>query len=527
MNRSRKQGMGLAVVLALAVAGAMLTVTAGTAEAASRGYRLYNLSSHQLVLDRVIQVPIPGRNNAVYSMEFEGRPPAGSVLEPGGEPHAWELKRDSLETYAAYLIYKIVGTDDVFRAQIVTTPFSNTSTCTIPAEIGTCTAEGLTITVTDRPGTVRVIGPGKSQEQAETLRALCNASNKAECEFAPTKEAKIYAPSRIVGDPITNCQHKEAESTLEYSDRVGQSNSIGTELGLEAETDFIFGKAKATVTVTYDHEWTEEHEFKQDVKIIIEPGDMAWVAAISPIYRNTGDFILTLGNTTWKLQNIYFDTPDKRRSARFVTDERAITPEEYKEICTHIPPGSNGLVEGPASSVTLHQVGSNGPDRMTGGRESSALRGRGGNDTLLGGAGPDGLFGGSGADTLYGDSGEDLMHGGTGRDVLYGGSGPDELFGGAGKDYLYGGPGPDLLIGGPGSDRIVDRAGRTTVRTGSQTGPGRDYVNVRDGRGDDIVRCTTRRTVVVADAGDRLRGRCGKVIRKGPAPAQFAMNAQG
>lgn len=259
MNRSRRQPMGLAVVLASAPAGAMLTATAGAAQAASRGHRTYKLWGHQLCLERLVQVPIPGRDNAVSSIDFEGRPSNGAVLEP----------------------------------------------------------------------------------------------------------------------------------------------------------------------------------FSQEVGIIVDPGRTAWVAATSPIHRNTGDFILTFGNTTWKLLNSYFDTPDPERSAEFVPDDRALTPPEYEDTCSHLPPGTKGILQDPASWVTLHRVGSSAHDRM------------------------------------------------------------------------------------------VDHSGRTTVRTGIRTGHGRDHVDARDGRSGDTVRCTTSHTVVVSDPGDRLRGRCGKVILTGPAPRHFGPKARG
>jgi hypothetical protein len=45
---------------------------------------------------------------------------------------------------------------------------------------------------------------------------------------------------------------------------------------------------------------------------------------------------------------------------------------------------------------------------------------------------------------------------------------------------------------------------------------GLDVVYVRDGRGDDVVHCTTNDSVVTADRGDRVTGRCGNIVRRGP-----------
>ena len=89
---------------------------------------------------------------AYYDMAFEGRPADGAVLNPGGPAQVWELKYGfdlfSLATiqYAAKLTYKIAGTDGTLEYVIATTPTSNDSECkVIPAHLGRCSAEGLTL----------------------------------------------------------------------------------------------------------------------------------------------------------------------------------------------------------------------------------------------------------------------------------------------------------------------------------------------------------------------------------------------
>ncbi len=47
--------------------------------------------------------------------------------------------------------------------------------------------------------------------------------------------------------------------------------------------------------------------------------------------------------------------------------------------------------------------------------------------------------------------------------------------------------------------------------TGTATGSGTDVVDVRDGRGDDVVHCGSSRSRVSGDPGDRVAGRCGSV----------------
>lgn len=124
-------------------------------------------------------------------------------------------------------------------------------------------------------------------------------------------------------------------------------------------------------------------------------------------------------------------------------------------------------------------VGSNGPDRIVGTRRADAIDAR------------------AGADLVRARAGNDLL--------VQGGSGNDRLYGGDGNDNLDGDHGRDLLVGGRGDDQIVDRFGPTRVRTG----PGRNVVMVRDGRGDDVVQCNgSRFNLVIADRRDRVSRSC-------------------
>lgn len=86
-----------------------------------------------------------------------------------------------------------------------------------------------------------------------------------------------------------------------------------------------------------------------------------------------------------------------------------------------------------------------------------------GNDRLQGGRFTDILFGGAGADELFGDRGADLLFGGAGADLLDGGHGNDLLVGGEDDDVLSGGNGNDILIGGAG-----DNVGTDDVLTGGR-----------------------------------------------------------
>jgi hypothetical protein len=200
------------------------------------------------------------------------------------------------------------------------------------------------------------------------------------------------------------------------------------------------------------------------------------------------------------------------------------------------PAACKNVINGTAASESLDGTAANdrigglaGDDRLTGEGGNDCLDGGLDSDALLGGAGDDLLEGSSGNDTLSGEAGADDLKGGRDVDRLDGGDGNDRLWGGGSTDFLHGGPGADVLRGGSGSDRLYGGAGRDTILGGPgnddirevpdgyaaadgvdsdhnkiDAGPGRDRLNVANGRRDEVD-CGPGRDTVKADKGDRLK----------------------
>lgn len=137
-------------------------------------------------------------------------------------------------------------------------------------------------------------------------------------------------------------------------------------------------------------------------------------------------------------------------------------------------------------------------------RKTDWLYGGDGNDTIVASYGNDRLFGGNGNDTLYGTQGTNLMEGGDGDDVIIG---HGTLKGGAGADYLDGSDGStvyaddeDIFLSGLSiivEDSSFHHVFINTHVGGLTTTDGNDYVdisgnnasylNIRTGKGDDII----------------------------------------
>lgn len=148
MIHSKARTRALGVMLACVAMTAL--VFAGSASAASRGYRLHNNSGHTLKLDKAAPLPTVLCNQTIcakteHPMDFEGRPGDGSLLKPGGVD-TWELKYFFGKTYAAELKYSVEGSNATVTYTIETSTFSNDSACKVtPPSAGKCAAHGTSL----------------------------------------------------------------------------------------------------------------------------------------------------------------------------------------------------------------------------------------------------------------------------------------------------------------------------------------------------------------------------------------------
>ena len=299
----------LAVALgALALAGGVAAVIAPAASASappavhsgaaatqskvgySRGFHIYNDTSKPMTL-----VKITGDGN------FEGRPADGSVLMPGSyQDIEVQLRAASVQSDTAYYSD---GTHLEMNVDAFGGPFIDNFA---PAGGYGWTDYYTNAYVYDAPGTVNNLGPDQKQAQADALNQLCN-TGAASCQFTPTAEAHIVSDPRNVGQAVENpCDYDES-TTIDAEDDVGESDSVGAELTVGVGIEKV---VSVEVTATYEHEWTHEHKFGQSVELKVPPHSTAWFTHEAPTIRDTGNFTVTLGNTTWHLTGVYFDTPD-------------------------------------------------------------------------------------------------------------------------------------------------------------------------------------------------------------------------
>lgn len=465
----RRVGVAAVVVVALSLA------IAGTASARSTGTWISNLSGSTLKLMEVR----PHGQSPVFE-ESSTAPPvplSGTFLRPGQTQHV-EINYRYLVYRWAWFVYGVVNADgSVTKAYEVKADSDGEDECTRVATDLQCRKDGTKITLADKPGTTVEVGPNagvEAEQQAYLLKELCTKGNS--CSFESTSRERMNLPIKVVGNAVGNCKTDEPiEKGIDVEDAESQTNSVG----VSSETEFnFFDVVKEKITLKYGHEWTTKHTFKETISAKVKPESVGFIMFSAPIIRDTGTFTLKLADTTIIVKGVRFDSPDPDGTGRWTVREERMSGAELSAECPFnlrkLTPAAKALT---ATSLQTTSTGTKGPNVLFAGPESNTIKVLAGND------------------------------------IVNGDGGDDALVGGAGLDSLNGGPGEDTLLGGPGADRLVDTSGPTVVRTGPNGSAAPDYVDVRDGVGDDTVHCENPNSYVVADPGDKIVGECGVVVR--------------
>lgn len=312
MRTTKINSKKLAAALApIALAGAVMAPAAAASTPASahggvaakhstvgysRGFHIYNYTSEPITLDK-----IAGSGN------FEGRPADGSVLNPGGY-HDIEVQWQWLLPQVDVAHYS--SPNGSVQVDMSVDGWGSPSVLGCTTSYGDCDYHGTDVYLLDRPGTVNNLSPDQKQAQADVLKHLCD-TGVASCKFTPTAEDHILGDDHVVGEAAVNPGDFDMSTSIETKDSVGESDSVGVELTAGVEEGVV-----AEVTAKYEHQWTHEHDFSQSFEVKVPPHSKVWFTHQAPTIRDTGDFTVTLGNTTWHLTGVYFDHPDLTAQAK-------------------------------------------------------------------------------------------------------------------------------------------------------------------------------------------------------------------
>jgi len=312
-----------AILLAgLTAAGlSAVAILPAAASASTDGFHVYDYSRWPIQLTGM-------------SGDFSGgHPQVGQIITPGNGYHDFELTYNfGKSTFGDALYAPLNGQ----AGQTIDAYFEIGGSNTVNAGCGLISAPGVctpsqstkgqsSVYYEDPPGTVVNLPASDAQAQANVLAQQCVNGNASNCQFTVTGETKFDSPLHQVGLALDNNTSEPQNTTISRSDTVTSSNSVevGTEVGGK-----IADLVSVKVSAQYSHTWEQSHTFEQSVSVNCAAYSRCWVSAVQPMFRDTGNFTLTLGNTTWNLPGVYFDSPDPNGNGTYRVDEKPLATSE-------------------------------------------------------------------------------------------------------------------------------------------------------------------------------------------------------
>lgn len=163
------------------------------------------------------------------------------------------------------------------------------------------------VRMVDPPGTVKTLSAGTEADKiARVLDQLCTSNSSASCSFSPKTFQQTQTPW-ILAQSFTNNTNVQVTQALARN----QTTSTQTSLKVSQSAKLnLFKIVEAGVNRETTQTWTTQTTWQETYTVPIPPGETGYLYYRDPIKRVTGDFTATIGNTTWNLTDVNFDTPD-------------------------------------------------------------------------------------------------------------------------------------------------------------------------------------------------------------------------
>jgi hypothetical protein len=274
----------------------------------SRGLTIYNLTGSNLEL-----------TDFYAERRVENRATVGTVLKPAESTfvrlaqYAFETNRStstfSRQTnafWSGFLTYFDLlpvatnwGCKPVYAPQ---PPYFRTE--------GSTTNRNAALYLLDPDGTTITIPSGQGQEQADLLNQLAQ-SKWVNSSFTPKSfDDTVWTDWKLAANPVLNNTPSPLTTTITAT--VTQSTTTTLKLSASIKAK-VFEVVEITVAAEYSEAWTDTYTFSQSVGVTAQPGEKVFLETREPVKRVIGDYTVQMGNTTWILKDVYFDSPDPDR----------------------------------------------------------------------------------------------------------------------------------------------------------------------------------------------------------------------
>jgi hypothetical protein len=269
----------------------------------SRGLTIYNLTKADLEL-----------TDFTHTRRVENVAPVGTVLKPAESTfvrlaqYAFE-NNESTSTFSRPNGRQFVTYFDLL-------PYATNWGCTSVGSNfrteGSTTNRNAALYLLDASGTTITIPSEQGQEQADVLNQLAE-SKWVNSSFTPKSfDDTVFTDWKLASSSLSNPNNSTSPASTTITVTTTQSTTTTLKLSASVKAN-VFEVVDISVAAEASEAWTDTYTFSQSITVTAQPGEKVSIESRDPVKRVIGDYTVQMGNTTWILKDVYFDSPDPDR----------------------------------------------------------------------------------------------------------------------------------------------------------------------------------------------------------------------
>ena len=191
--------------------------------------------------------------------------------------------------------------------------YPTSGSCSFPAQPAN---NGGSIYFADAPGTVYTVPAADAQQQSDVLQNLV-ADDLSNAVFYPKGQPTIgYTnPLKAQGfSPYTNNTLDNSTNTYSIAQTTSATDSsqynVSVKVTEEVKLGLLTSKAELGAQYTWGTTTTNTLTYTQSTTQTVRPGNTLYLYTETPVYRYYGDWSVVYGNTTYILNDVWFDSPN-------------------------------------------------------------------------------------------------------------------------------------------------------------------------------------------------------------------------
>ena len=258
-------------------------------------------------------------------------PDSGTEISPGGQL-SWEVTWRWLLDNTIRTNFAVVGTGHRISVDTTVGEWAGLSSSGRWSSGGgqvKVSDSGDGIQILDAPGTVVEVPNGQGQHLTGVLERLV-ASGQGEQDFAIRSRSTVTGPTTIVGSVMWNNTPLVQSDSFAKSTAIAATDTVTVAASLKAS---IMKVVEVTVTATYGHTWTTTETYTQTSALNVPAYSVGYQFTVPVFDRTTGDYTVRIGDTTFVLRGVSFDTPRPQTDATYIGKyTRDMTAEERATV---------------------------------------------------------------------------------------------------------------------------------------------------------------------------------------------------